>query len=121
MGGQAGIQPGGHHGCQFAAHEGRAHQQDLRLSGLDQVDDHVGIGFGLVQGQSRGLGGVDPVGAGGDQFPGRLFELVTHQQSFDSNVESIRQQAGFANELKRNGAQTAVVNFSRHPDRTGCV
>jgi hypothetical protein len=47
--------------------------------------------------------------------------LVTHQQRFDSNVESIRQQAGSANELKRNGAQTAVVNFSHHPDCTGCV
>ncbi len=85
VGGQAGLDHGGHRPGQVAADAGGAHQDDLRLVPVDQVADGPGVGLGAVVAVDRRIEKVGPVGAAGEGFGAEVLDLVAddHGAEFD--------------------------------------
>ena len=114
--GETGIDGDGHAGDQAAADGGGAAEQDVGLMGLDQVDQHCGIGFVLEIGQFRLIDEINLVGTTTGEFGNFILNFGSEQDCAKVHVQFVSQFAAFAKQFVGYGFNMTVALFCKDPD-----
>ena len=120
VGGEPGAQGAGDARRQVAAGRGGAVQHDLRLAHPDEPGEHAGVRLRQIGRQVGVVGGVDGVGAVGDE----AWPQIGHPGATDNGAHLGAKQVGelarTAQQLQADFCRARVFHFDPDPDLGGC-
>ncbi len=122
--GEAGEQRGRHCAGEVAAERRRAEQQDFRLVGVDELGQHLGVGFVAVVAEHVGLGDVGEIGAvaeGLRRDTARRLAARPDDDRRELDPELLGEPAADAHELPRHRMDLAALLLDEHPDVLICL
>jgi hypothetical protein len=119
VGSEPGEQRGRHRTGEVAAERRRAEEQDFRLVGVDELGQHLRVGFVAIVGEHVGTGEVGEVGAVAEGFRGdapRPLAVRTYHHRRDLDAELCGEPAADAHQLPRHRMDLAAFLLDEHPD-----
>jgi hypothetical protein len=119
VGGQAGQQRRRHGSGEVAAERGGAKQKDLRLVGVNDVRQRLGVGFVAVVGEQIVGDDIDQIGPVAERLGGRMPRCVAlrpDHHSGEIDLQLVCKLAPGPEQLPGDGMDLATFLFDEYPD-----